>query len=75
VIRRHPPPAQGSNLHTIQTLLGRADLRTTEIHTHVVKIHQFGVHSPVDDQVRCEIKPCFIAPGRCACREVSRCEV
>jgi integron integrase len=38
----------GTNIRDIQTLLGHANVETTQIYTHVVGRHRSGVRSPLD---------------------------
>jgi site-specific recombinase XerD len=39
---------RGTDIRTLQTLLGHSDVRTTEIYTHVMKKPGLGVRSPLD---------------------------
>ena len=40
---------KGYDIRTIQTLMGHADVKSTEIYTHIVGRGGFGVISPTDD--------------------------
>jgi site-specific recombinase XerC len=39
---------QGTDIRTVQDLLGHQDVKTTEIYTHVMKKPGMGVRSPLD---------------------------
>lgn len=40
---------RGSDIRTIQALLGHNSLETTMVYTHVLKQGALAIHSPLDD--------------------------
>ena len=40
---------RGTDIRTVQSQLGHADVKTTEIYTHVLKQGAHGVRSPLSD--------------------------